>query len=159
MSAGIDLALALVEKDYGREVARETARLMVVYHRRAGGQSQHSTLLDLDAVSDRMQSTLACAKENLSMPLSVEDLAATAFLSPRQFSRLFRNETGQTPARAIERLRVESARSMMEVGRFSADEIARRNGFGNRDRMRRSFIRAFGESPQAIQRNLGAANV
>jgi transcriptional regulator GlxA family with amidase domain len=95
----------------------------------------------------------------LGKPLSVEDLAAAAFLSPRQFSRLFRIETGQTPARAIERLRVESARLMMETGRFSAEEIARRNGFGNRDRLRRSFIRAFGQSPQAIQRNIGALSV
>jgi transcriptional regulator GlxA family with amidase domain len=91
----------------------------------------------------------------LSKPLAVEDLAAAAFLSPRQFSRLFRNETGQTPARAIERLRVESARLMMEAGRFSAEEIARTNGFGNRDHMRRSFIRAFGQPPQAIQRSIG----
>ena len=158
MSAGLDLALALVEQDLGREIARETAKLMVLYHRRAGGQSQHSKLLELDAVSDRVQSALAYAKKQLSKSLSIEDLAAVAFLSPRQFSRLFRNETGQTPARAIERLRVESARLMMEAGRFSADEIAQKNGFENRDRMRRAFIRAFGKSPQAIQRSIGAVN-
>ncbi len=156
MSAGLDLALALVEEDYGREMSRETAKLIVVYHRRAGGQSQHSTLLDLDATSDRVQTALAYAKENVSKRLSVDDLAASAFLSPRQFSRLFRDETGQTPAKAIERLRVEAARLMMEAGRFSAEEIARKNGFGNRDRMRRSFIRAFGRSPQAIQRAIGS---
>jgi transcriptional regulator GlxA family with amidase domain len=149
------LALALVEKDHGREMAQATAKLMVVYQRRAGGQSQHSTLLDLDAVTDRVQSALAFAKENLSKPLTVEDLAAAAFLSPRQFGRLFKTEIGQTPARAIDLLRVESARLMMEAGRFSAEEIARKNGFGNRDRMRRSFIRAFGQSPQAIERNIG----
>ena len=152
MSAGIDLALALVEKDFGREMARETAKLMVVYHRRAGGQSQHSTLLKLDATSDRVQAALAYAKENLKKRLSPGDLAARAFLSPRQFSRLFKDETGHTPTKAIELLRVESARLMMESGRFSAEEIARKNGFGNRDRMRRSFMRAFGRSPQAMQR-------
>jgi transcriptional regulator GlxA family with amidase domain len=152
MSAGIDLALALVEEDFGREIARETARLMVVYHRRAGGQSQHSTLLDFDATSDRVQTVLAYAKRNLGKRLTATDLAAAAFLSPRQFSRTFKNETGQTPAKAIELLRVECARTMMEGGRFSADEIARKNGFENRDRMRRSFIRILGQPPQAIQR-------
>ncbi len=156
MTAGVDLALALVENDYGREVSRETAKLVVVYHRRAGGQSQHSTLLDLDATSDRVQTALSYAKENIAKRLSVDDLAAAAFLSPRQFSRLFKDETGESPARAMERLRVESARMMMESGRFSVEEIARKNGFGNRDRMRRSFIRAFGRSPQEIQRAIGA---
>ena len=152
MSAGLDLALALVEKDLGAEIARAVAKILVVYHRRAGGQSQFSTLLDLDATSDRVQTALTYAKQHLSKPLSVNDLAKAAFLSPRQFSRLFRQETGRSPAKAIERLRVESARLMMEAGRLSAEEIARKNGFGNRERMRRSFVRAFGQSPQAIQR-------
>lgn len=154
MSAGIDLALALVEQDFGREIVREAAKLMVVYHRRAGGQSQHSTLLDLDATSDRMQTVLTYAKRNLDKRLSMTDLAGVACLSLRQFNRLFRGETGKTPARAIELLRVASARLMMETGRFSAEEIARKNGFGNRDRMRRAFLRAFGQSPQAMQRNI-----
>ena len=154
MSAGIDLALALVEDDLGREMARETARLMVVFHRRAGGQSQHSTLLDLDATSDRIQTVLAYAKRNLRKPLSMTSLAKVAFLSPRQFSRLFKDETGQSLAKAIELLRVEAARLMMETGRFSAEEIARKNGFQNRDRMRRSFLRILGQPPQAIQRSV-----
>jgi transcriptional regulator GlxA family with amidase domain len=156
MSAGVDLALALVENDLGAEIARVVAKMLVVYHRRAGGQSQFSTLLDLDAQSDRVQTALTYAKEHLSSPLSVAALANAAFLSPRQFSRLFREETGQSPAKAIERLRVESARLMMEAGRFSAEEISRKNGFGNRERMRRSFVRAFGQSPQTIQRTVSA---
>jgi transcriptional regulator GlxA family with amidase domain len=156
MSAGVDLALALVENDLGAEIAREVAKILVVYHRRAGGQSQYSTLLDLGATSDRVQTALAYAKEHLSTSLSVGALANAAFLSPRQFSRLFREETGQSPAKAIERLRVESARLMMEAGRFSAEEIARKNGFGNRERMRRSFVRLFGQPPQAIQRTVSA---
>jgi AraC-like DNA-binding protein len=106
--------------------------------------------------SDRVQIALAYAKEHLSAPLSVDALANAAFLSPRQFSRLFREETGWSPAKAIEGLRVESARLMMEAGRFSAEEIARKNGFGNRERMRRSFVRAFGQPPQAIQRTVSA---
>ena len=154
MSAGVDLALALVENDLGAALTREVAKTLVVYHRRAGGQSQYSTLLELDATSDRVQTALAYAKEHLSARLSVGDLANAAFLSPRQFSRLFTEETGQSPAKAIERLRVESARLMMEAGRFSAEEIARKNGFGNRERMRQSFLRAFGQPPQAIQRTV-----
>src|SRR5260370_4525377 len=154
MSAGVDLALSLVENDLGAEIARLVAKILVVYHRRAGGQSQYSTLLDLDSTSDRVQTALGYAKEHLSTALSVDDLAKAAFLSPRQFSRLFREETGQSPAKAIERLRVESARLMMEAGRFSAEEIARKNGFGNRERMRQSFLRAFGQPPQAIQRTV-----
>jgi transcriptional regulator GlxA family with amidase domain len=157
MSAGLDLALAMVENDLGVEIARAVARTLVVYHRRAGGQSQFSTLLDLDAQSDRIQNALTYAKKNLSSPLSVVGLAKAAFLSPRQFSRVFREETGRSPAQAIERLRVESARLMMESGRFSAEEIARKNGFGNRERMRRSFLRAFGHPPQAIQRTLAVS--
>jgi transcriptional regulator GlxA family with amidase domain len=86
--------------------------------------------LDLDAQSDRVQTALTYAKEHLNTPLSVDALANAACLGPRQFSRLFKEETGQSPARAIERLRVESARLMMEAGRFSAEEIARKNGFG-----------------------------
>ncbi len=127
-----------------------------IFHRRAGGQSQFSTLLDLDAASDRVQTALTYAREHLSKPLSVRDLAKAAFLSPRQFSRLFKQETGRSPAKAIERLRLESARLMMEAGRFSAEEIARKNGFGNRERMRRSFVRALGQSPQALQRTVSA---
>jgi transcriptional regulator GlxA family with amidase domain len=152
MSAGIDLALALVENDLGAALARVVAKNLVLYHRRAGGQSQYSTLLDLDAKSDRIQTALAYAKVHLGDCLSVGDLANAAFLSPRQFSRLFTEETGQSPAKAIDHLRVESARLMMEGGRFSAEEIARKNGFGNRERMRRAFLRAFGQPPQAIQR-------
>jgi transcriptional regulator GlxA family with amidase domain len=157
MSAGLDLALAMVENDLGVEIARAVARTLVVYHRRAGGQSQFSTLLDLDAQSDRIQTALTYVKKNLGSPLSVVGLAKSAFLSPRQFSRVFREETGQSPAQAIERLRVEAARLMMEAGRYSAEEIARKNGFGNRERMRRSFLRVFGHSPQAIQRNIAVS--
>jgi len=101
MSAGVDLALALLENDLGDEIARAVAKILVVYHRRAGGQSQFSTLLDLDATSDRVQTALTYAKQHLSKPLSVNDLAKAAFLSPLQFSRLFRHETGRSPAKAI----------------------------------------------------------
>jgi transcriptional regulator GlxA family with amidase domain len=99
VTAGIDLALALVEQDHGAETARTVARKMVVYHRRSGGQSQFSTLLELEPKSDRIQKALDHASRNLKSTLSVEELADAAALSPRQFSRAFRAETGQSPAR------------------------------------------------------------
>jgi transcriptional regulator GlxA family with amidase domain len=155
-SAGIDLALGMVEKDLGADAARLIAKKLVVYHRRTGGQSQHSALLELDPKSDRIQSALTYAKRNLHTALSVDQLAEAAHLSPRQFSRAFRAETGQPPAKAIENLRVEAARLMMEQGRHSIDEVARETGFADRERMRRAFLRAFGQPPQVIRRNARA---
>jgi transcriptional regulator GlxA family with amidase domain len=156
MTAGIDLALAMVEQDLGTDVARAVARQLVVYHRRAGGQSQFSALLELEPKSDRIQSALAYAKRNLDKPMTVGQLAAAAHLSPRQFSRAFRAETGQSPAKAVENLRVEAARLMMEQSRHPIDAIARQTGFADRDRMRRAFLRAFGQPPQVIRRNARA---
>jgi transcriptional regulator GlxA family with amidase domain len=156
MTAGIDLALAMIEKDLGADLARAVARKLVVYHRRAGGQSQFSALLALEPKSDRIQSALAYAKRNLDTPLTVGQLAEAAHLSPRQFSRAFRAETGQSPAKAIENLRVEGARLLMEQSRHPIDVIARQTGFAGRDRMRRAFLRSFGQPPQAIRRNARA---
>jgi transcriptional regulator GlxA family with amidase domain len=152
MTAGIDLALAMIEKDLGANVARAVARNLVVYHRRAGGQSQFSALLELEPKSDRIQSALAFAKRNLHTRLTVGQLAEAAHLSPRQFSRVFRAETGQSPAKAVENLRLEAARLMMEQSRHPIDVIARQTGFADRDRMRRAFLRAFGQPPQVIRR-------
>ncbi|OWV66325.1 AraC family transcriptional regulator [Rhizobium sp. R339] len=153
MTAGIDLALAMVEKDHGIEVARAVARMLVVYHRRAGGQSQFSALLELEPKSDRIQRALDFARSNLKSQLSVEELAEAAHLSPRQFSRAFRAETGQSPAKAVENLRLEAARLMMEQSRHPIDVVADETGFADRERMRRAFLRAFGQPPQAIRRN------
>lgn len=152
MTAGIDLALAMIEKDLGTEIARAVAKKMVVYHRRAGGQSQFSMLLELEPKSDRIQSALSYARRNLQTTLSVEQLAEVANLSPRQFSRAFRAETGQSPAKAVENLRVEAARLLMEQGQLPIDIVARETGFADRERMRRAFLRAFGQPPQAIRR-------
>jgi len=151
MTAGLDLALGLVERDIGREKVLEAARLLVLHHRRAGGQSQHSALLDLDASSDRVQTALQFARRNLGTELSVDRLAEAACLSPRQFSRVFRTETGLSPAKAIENLRLEAARLMLEQGRLPIESVANETGFGDRERMRRSFVRAFGQTPQAIR--------
>jgi transcriptional regulator GlxA family with amidase domain len=151
-TAGVDLALALIENDFGAEVARAVAKKLVVYHRRAGGQSQFSALLELEPKSDRIQQALSYAKRHLRKPLSVDELAVAANLSTRQFSRTFRIETGQSPARAVEVLRVEAARAMIEGSNHSIDVVARETGFADPERMRRAFLRAFGQPPQAIKR-------
>jgi transcriptional regulator GlxA family with amidase domain len=152
MTACIDLALALVEADHGVELARAVARKMVVYHRRTGGQSQFSALLELEPKSDRIQTALTYAKRNLRKALSVDELADAAHLSRRQFTRTFRLETGQSPAKAVETLRVEAARTMIEEGNHAIDVVAREVGFDDPERMRRAFIRAYGMPPQALKR-------
>jgi transcriptional regulator GlxA family with amidase domain len=151
MTAGIDMTLALIEEDLGREIARAVARMLVVYYRRPGGQMQHSSLLDLDPGSDRIQSALVFAREHLSEPLSVERLAEVAGLSVRQFSRAFVSATGMTPAKAIERLRVEAARPRVEDGRETLDTIALAVGFADSERMRQSFIRILGQPPRTLR--------
>jgi len=153
MTAGIDLGLALIESDLGADISKAVARKLVIYHRRAGGQSQFSALLELSPKSDRIQAALAFARDNLHRPLTVPDLAEAAHLSPRQFSRAFHAETGQSPAKAIENLRVEGARTLMEQSRHSIDVVARQTGFSDRDQMRRAFLRAFGQPPQVLRRN------
>ena len=153
MTAGIDLGLALIENDLGADLAKSIARKLVVYHRRGGGQSQFSTLLELTPKSDRIQTALAYARENLHKPLTVPELADAAHLSPRQFSRAFHAETGQSPAKAVENLRVEAARNLMEQSRHPIDVVARQTGFSDRDHMRRAFLRAFGQPPQVLRRH------
>jgi transcriptional regulator GlxA family with amidase domain len=154
MSAGIDLALALIEDDHDAALARAIARKLVVYHRRPGGQSQFSALLELEPRSDRVRRALTHAKENLRNPLTVDELAEAASLSPSQFSRVFREETGESPAKAVERLRLEAAKAMLEEGRHAMDVVARDTGFDDRDRMRRAFLRHFGHPPQSLRRSL-----
>jgi len=153
MTAGIDLALALVESDLGVDIASQVAKGLVVYHRRGGAQGQESALLSMAAKSDRIQTALSYARQNLRSELSAEELAAAAHLSVRQFTRAFRQETGQSPAKAVEALRVEVARVMLEEGSHSVEELADATGFGNRERMRRAFIRAFGRAPQELRRD------
>jgi transcriptional regulator GlxA family with amidase domain len=152
ISAGIDLALALIEEDLGVELARAVARELVVYHRRPGGQSQFSNLLDMDPPSSRIREALSYARNHLHAALTVEHLAEIACLSRRQFDRAFTAETGQTPAKAIEKLRAEAARPRVEAGEESLESIARAVGFADPERMRRAFLRVFGYPPQAIRR-------
>jgi transcriptional regulator GlxA family with amidase domain len=152
MTACIDLALALVESDLGFELSKTIAQKMVVYHRRTGGQSQFSAMLELESKSDRIRQALDYARRNLRKSLSVGELAAVANLSSRQFSRAFRAETGQSPAKAIEHLRVEAAKSLVEASRHAIDVVARETGFADPERMRRAFIRKYGHPPQTFRR-------
>jgi transcriptional regulator GlxA family with amidase domain len=153
MSAGIDQALAMVEADLGADVARVVAKDMVLHHRRAGGLPQASALLELEPKSDRIQQALVHARSNLGAEMTVEQLAAVASLSPRQFSRLFLAETGQTPAKAVEKLRVEAARLLLQEGAHPIEVVAQQTGFHDSERMRRAFIRVYGQPPQAVRRN------
>ncbi len=159
MTACVDLALALVEDDLGAEVSRAVAKKLVVHHRRAGGQSQFSLLSELESQSNRIQGALTYAKNHLDRDLSVEVLADAAHMSPRHFSREFRQHTGQSPARAVERLRVEMARLLVEADELPIERIATRTGFSDPERMRRAFLRTFGEPPQALKRAARARRV
>lgn len=152
-TAGLDLTLAMVEKDLGADVARSTAQRLVMHHRRAGGQSQHSELLTLSPKSDRIQNAIAYVERHLDSELTVGKLAEVANLSPRQFSRAFQKETGQSPAKAVEKLRLESARLMVEQSVHPIQVVARETGFVDPRRMREAFLRTFGLPPQAFRRN------
>lgn len=163
ISAGIDLALAMIAEDLGDAVARRTAQQLVVYYRRPGGQSQFSALLAMDQPSGRFSALLEHARANLRERLDVEELARRSHLSPRHFSRLFRAEVGWTPAHAVEMLRVEAARARLESGAPSIQRVAQECGFGSAERMRRSFLRVAGAPPASFahparrQRAQGAA--
>jgi transcriptional regulator GlxA family with amidase domain len=152
ITAGIDLALALIAEDLGEPVARQTAQQLVVYRRRPGGQSQFSALLEMERPDGRFAPLLAWARERLHENLAVERLATVAAMSARNFARRFRRETGLTPARAIERLRVECAREKVEGSAEAIEGIACSVGFGDPERMRRAFVRAYGQPPQALRR-------
>jgi transcriptional regulator GlxA family with amidase domain len=152
ISAGIDLALALVEDDLGPEVARRTAQQLVLHHRRPGGQSQFSALVELGGRTGRFAELIDWMREHLAEPLTVERLADRAAMSPRNFARVFTSETGTTPAKAVERLRLEIARSAVETSHGPLGQIAQSTGFGDPGRMRRAFLRRFGLPPQALRR-------
>ena len=152
ITAGIDLALALIEDDFGAKVARGVAQQLVVHHRRPGGQSQFSALLDSGGVNGRFAGLMDWVRERLAERLNVERLAEQAAMSPRHFARAFTAETGLTPAKAVERLRLEAARLRVETTHEPIDRVAETAGFGDPERMRRAFLRAFGQPPQALRR-------
>lgn len=159
VTAGIDLALALIEEDLGRDIAMQVARHLVVFMRRPGGQSQFSApfaaqLSDSDGAFDELHRWIA---DNLKRDLSVETLAARVGMSPRHFARVYRERTGQTPAKAVERFRLEAARRALESKEARLDIVARDAGLGGADRLRTLFRRKLGIAPRAYRANFAGA--
>jgi len=148
VTAGIDLALALVEEDIGRSIALAVARYMVVFLKRPGGQAQFSAALALQAADDRFGALHEWINNHLGADLSLSVLADQAGMSERSFSRHYAEATGQTPARAIERLRVDAARRLLSEQRTPVKRIAQHCGFGSEETMRRSFLRLLAVTPQ-----------
>jgi len=151
VTAGIDLCLALVEEDLGRAIALEVARHLVVFLKRPGGQSQFSVTLTLQKSDSRFAELHAWIADNLTLELSIATLAAQAGMSERSFVRHYRTETGQTPARAVELIRVENARRQLADSTTSIKRIAMQCGFGCEETLRRSFLRALSVTPQAYR--------
>ena len=148
VTAGIDLALALVEQDLGRTVALAVARYLVVFLKRPGGQAQFSAALSLQAAEDRFGALHDWINGHLADDLSLPVLARRAAMSERSFSRHYVESTGLTPARAVERLRVEAARRLLSESRLPVKRISQRCGFGSEETMRRSFLRLLATTPQ-----------
>jgi transcriptional regulator GlxA family with amidase domain len=148
VTAGIDLALALVEEDLGRTVALSVARYLVVFLKRPGGQAQFSEALSLQAAEDKFGSLHGWISRHLAEDLSLPTLASQAGMSERSFSRHYAESTGLTPARAVERLRVQGARHLLTDTRLPIKRISQRCGFGSEETMRRSFLRLLSVTPQ-----------
>ena len=156
VTAGMDLALALVEQDHGREAALAVARQLVMFVRRPGGQSQFSAQLRAQlAERDALRELQAHAVEHPEADLSVPALARRAGMSPRHFARVFAEEVGVTPGRWVDAVRVEAARRRMEDGRGTVDAVAAACGFGTREALRRAFLRRLGVAPSEYRRRFG----
>jgi transcriptional regulator GlxA family with amidase domain len=155
VTAGIDLALALVEEDVGAEIALAVARAMIVYQRRSAEQSQFSTPLRLQAAAPpSVRDLVAFANENLRADLSVRALARRAGVTPRHLMRVFRRETGESPGHVVLRLRIDSAERLLKETDARLDEIASHCGFGSAETMRRGFLRTLGLTPSAVRAKL-----
>jgi transcriptional regulator GlxA family with amidase domain len=152
IAAGIDLTLALVSADHGRELAAKVARQLVVTYRRPGGQSQHAELSEWDTPESRFAELHAWMRRNLQADLSVPRLARKAAMSERHFARVYTAETGITPGRAVCLLRLERARALLESGAQSVSDVAAQTGFENSLKLNRAFKTEFGVSPSRALR-------
>lgn len=149
ITSGIDLALALLEDDWGHEIALAVARYLVVFLKRPGGQSQFSSYLTAEAANrPDVRHLQTWIMEHPSEDLRIEALAARLFMSPRNFARLFLSETGMTPAKYVEMARIDTARNYLETSDLSIEAIAEKSGFADSERMRRAFIRQLGVNPK-----------
>jgi transcriptional regulator GlxA family with amidase domain len=158
VTTGIDLALALIEADCGRDMAMQVAKELVLFVKRPGGQAQHSELLQAQskdtAVFDELHLWLS---DNLSLPnISVNMLAERAFMSPRNFSRVYKKKTGRAPYQAVELFRLEAARRLLESSQRNLDQIARQCGFADEERLRVVFHRHLGMSPSDYRKRFAA---
>ena len=159
VTAGIDLALGMIEEDHGRTLALRVARSLVVHLKRPGGQSQFSNLLLAQfAASPPVRLVQEWALENLAADLSVKTLAACAHMSERTFRRAFAEETGETPRDFVERIRIDAARSLFEEAQLPSQAVATRCGFETVDNLRRAFIRRLGVTPQQYRQRFRVAD-
>jgi transcriptional regulator GlxA family with amidase domain len=159
VTAGIDLALALIEEDFGSKVALSVAREMVVYLKRSGGQEQYSEPLQFQTnSSDRFAELVAWMTNNPTKQMSVESLARRASLSPRQFFRRFKEHFGSSPAMFVETLRLNEARCRLTAGETSIEGVAESVGFNGSDSFRRAFERRFRVTPSKYRRSFGVHN-
>jgi len=158
VTSGIDLALALIEQDAGREVAINVARILVVYLKRAGGQSQFSALLDGQAHSDsdRFNKLEQWIAEHLKSDLRVEALADRVHMSPRNFARIYAQTTGRSPAKAVKAVRLDAARRRLEETTDRVVTIAEDCGFSGEEQMRLTFIRSLGVPPRDYRKRFAS---
>ncbi|MFF4349345.1 GlxA family transcriptional regulator [Streptomyces sp. NPDC001530] len=158
VTSGIDLALALVEEDLGRDAALAIARHLVVFLRRPGNQAQFSAQLAAQTAQRApLREVQQWITEHPDDDLGVESLAARARLSPRHFARAFRTETGMTPGRYVERVRLEHARRLLEDTGDGIEEISRASGYGTPEAMRRAFVKTLGAAPAEYRRRFRPA--
>lgn len=159
VTAGMDMALAMLEEDWGRKLALDVAHQLVMYLKRPGGQSQHSARLAAQslAAEGRFRGLAVWVMDNLAADLSISALAERTDMSPRHFGRCFQEEFGMTPAKFVERLRFEAAQQLLEEGDESVEQIAARCGFGSAETLRRVFVRRAGVGPAAYRERLRRA--
>lgn len=158
ISAGMDLALAMVEEDFGREIALFIARRLVLYLKRPGNQSQFSVALTYQSADHKpIKTAQEWMAEHFNENITVDQLAEKASMSPRNFSRVFLKETGITPGKYIEKLRLEAARRRLEESNLTLEEISYQCGLGSADTMRRIFLRHFKTAPSDYRRSFKTA--
>jgi transcriptional regulator GlxA family with amidase domain len=158
ITAGIDLALALLEEDWGRDLALFVARFLVVFLKRPGGQSQFSTYLSSEAFHrNDLRELQSWIIANLHHDLKIDSMAERLSMSPRNFARVFLTETGMTPAKFVETARVDQARHFLETTELSIETVADKTGFKDPERMRRTFIRHLGVNPQNYRQRFSKA--
>ena len=158
ITSGIDLALSMVEEDWGSELALMVARYLVVFLKRPGGQSQFSAYLLSEAHRPELKDLQAWIMMHLTADLRVEVLAARMCMSTRNFSRFFLAETGMTPAKFVEMARIDAARHYLGSTELPIEVVAEKSGFGDAERMRRAFIRQLGLNPQCYRERFSLAD-